>query len=140
MTRRVEIRLASAVKLSLTASIVLVTIALGRLAYKDLYTVILEGFDRKLEAISSATGSFIDGDDHRLLEQPSDVYGLTFDSERGELLGFDVRGRRLVTLDAVTGLAEPGVPFALGDIAGLAFDRRRGYPVALGGSGWLLNL
>ena len=77
----VEIRLESAVKLSLATSLIAVTLWLGHFTYQDLYRVILDGFDRKLKAISTSTASFIDGDLHRGLEIPFIGHDLVLDPE-----------------------------------------------------------
>jgi HAMP domain-containing protein len=44
--------------------LLIVTVVVGAVIYTELRSVILEGFDRKLSAISSVTGAFIAGEEH----------------------------------------------------------------------------
>ena len=44
--------------------LLMVTVVLGATIYSTLRAVILQGFDRKLSALSTVTGAFVDGEDH----------------------------------------------------------------------------
>jgi methyl-accepting chemotaxis protein len=62
-----RLKLQNIVLLLLIPALLLVTVALSGLIYNSLRADILAGFDRKLSAISSVTGAFIDGDAHARL-------------------------------------------------------------------------
>ncbi len=54
----------SIVMLIIVPALALITLFWGVRFYNDLTSIIIEGFDRKLAAISSTAGSFIRGEDH----------------------------------------------------------------------------
>src|SRR5262245_35083346 len=64
MLRNFRLKMQSMILLVLIPSLLLVTLVISGLTYSGLHYVILEGFDRKLSAISTVMGAFIDGDEH----------------------------------------------------------------------------
>ena len=163
MKRRFEVRLGNAVAAGLSLAILLVTVAMGWTVYADLYEVILDGFDRKLTAISTTTGSFISGDEHRALERADRLQGLAYDPGRERLYRLDPASGALLEIDPASDEPrtvalhrldparderveiDPASPESaiLARVHGLAYAPSRDLLAALeaaGGESWLVSL
>lgn len=109
--------------LTLLPALSVITLAAGSWLYTSLYTVILDGFDRKLYALSTTTASFIDGDELLEVIEPHHVVGLVYDTTQDRLLGLDASRDMLVEIDRETGGAFPiGALGVTGPYSDLAFD------------------
>jgi HAMP domain-containing protein len=100
---RFNLRLQSLVLLVLIPGLLLTTALLGWSTYKSLYRIIMTGFDEKLYAVSTVTGSFIRGEDHETLFAPHQVAALGGDPGDGEPLGIDSISGSLIRLDPEIG-------------------------------------
>jgi len=58
------------------------------LSYDEMYRTIINGFNQKLIAISSTSGSFIDGDEHEKLAEAKEIKALSFGKDN-KLYGVD---------------------------------------------------
>lgn len=95
----------------------------GWATYRDLYDVILnDGFEQKLEAVSTGVAAFIDGSRHVALGRPTRVTAMAGDPRKPVLWALDPDRGQLVTVDMVTGGAEPVGALPVDDPAGLAYD------------------
>ena len=84
--------------MTLIPALILVTVLMAWIIYLDLYQIILGGFDKKLFAISTVTGSFIDGDIHDKILEAKHIKGMAFDPATNTLYGIDATNGYLVTL------------------------------------------
>jgi HAMP domain-containing protein len=100
---RFSLRLQSLVLLVLIPGLLLATALLGWSTYRGLYGIIMKGFDEKLYAVSTVTGSFIRGEDHDVLFTPHQVAALGGDPGDGQPLGIDSISGDLVRLDPQIG-------------------------------------
>ncbi len=71
---------------------------LGWVVYTDLYSIIMAGFDRKLMAVSSVVGSFVQGED---LQQIAELSGRSAD-----LPGMMTAGHCMVIISMKTAYAQ----------------------------------
>ena len=78
----------SLVLLVLIPILSLLIIFMAWLSYDEMYRTIINGFNQKLIAISSTSGSFIDGDEHEKLAQAKEVKALAFGLDK-KLYGVD---------------------------------------------------
>ena len=72
MRRGIEIKLQHFILLFTLPALLLITCSYALVNYLSVHKTILNGFDRKLFAISTTTASFIDGDEHMLIKTESD--------------------------------------------------------------------
>lgn len=124
---------------ALAAALVLATGFWGATVYRSLYAVILDGFDRKLLALSGGAAALTDGDGHADYQRPYRIVSLQ-GGDAGRLLGYDAERGRLVDIDPEDGGAierDLELPAALsaialdpvsGRIAGLALGGGLLYP------------
>lgn len=129
-------RIQTAILIVLISALVLMTAAVGQIAYSELYASILRGFDGKLQAISSTCGAFIKGEDHDEIYRPKTISGLAFDVDQKTLYGLD--GDRLVKVDPDTGEALTMASLGFTPEGDLAFDARRGRLLAVDGDTQML--
>ncbi len=95
----------------------------GRITYRELYDIILnDGFEQKLEAVSTGVAAFINGDAYRALNQPTSIAGLAADPSKPLLWGLDSAQSRLVTVDPTNGGATPLDTLPLSGVTGLVYD------------------
>jgi HAMP domain-containing protein len=95
----------------------------GWVTYKDLYDVILnDGFEQKLEAVSTGVAAFIDGDTHLALSRPTRLTGIAADPSKPLLWGLDSANDRLVTIDVTNGGATPLDTVPVSGLSGLTYD------------------
>ena len=92
-------RLQTFVLLLLVPGILLVTAIFGAQVYRDLYGIIMRGFDRKLYALSTVTAEFITGEEHARVLQQRRVDALAFDSATGGLFGRDAETGAVLRID-----------------------------------------
>lgn len=97
------------VTFALIPAIVLITLVMVWRAYEDLYRIVLKGFDRKIMAASTVTGSFIEGERHRTLDIPREMTALAWAGEEGKLYGITAKGE-LAFLETFRGSAGKAVP------------------------------
>jgi hypothetical protein len=106
--------------------------------YSNLKSVILSGFDKKLAAISTTAGLFIDGDEHQKLIEPRHVPAITYDTRRKYVVGIDSKRKILVRIDRQDGGALDIVPLKdvpaefTGNVRALAYDSDADALYALG--------
>jgi len=84
-----NLSLNSIILLILVPVIIIITISMAWLNYSNMNESIIEGFNAKLTAISSTTGSFIDGDEHEKLAIPKYVKAFAYSSKDNTLYGID---------------------------------------------------
>ncbi len=134
MRTRFQLRMQTLMVLVLVPTLLVVIACYGWSNYQAVYEVILGGFNRKLDAISSASAVFIDGDAHERLIVPRDVQAISYDSVRKRILGIDRGNGYLISLEPDTGSAEElakldrEAPFAA---RSAAFDEKRDRLVVL---------
>lgn len=98
----------------------------GRITYRELYDIILnDGFEQKLEAVSTGVSAFIDGDAYRALNQPTSLTGIAADPSKPLLWGLDSAQDRLVTVDPTNGGATRLDTLPLSGVTGLVYDAGR---------------
>jgi len=78
----------SLVLLVLIPILSILIIFMAWLSYDEMYRTIINGFNQKLIAISSTSGSFIDGDEHEKLAQAKEIKSLAFGKDE-KLYGVD---------------------------------------------------
>jgi len=78
----------SLVLLVLIPILSILIIFMAWLSYDEMYRTIINGFNQKLIAISSTSGSFIDGDEHEKLAQAKEIKALSFGKDN-KLYGVD---------------------------------------------------
>lgn len=125
MSSHASLRMRDLVLSVLVPCLLVATCAFGWLTYRELYAIILDGFDAKLMAVSTATASFIDGDDHARILRERTLVGLARDPSRPFLWGLD-GGGSLMTVDLTFGGARDVGPVGFDSLAGLTFDSERG--------------
>ncbi|MFN8391842.1 MAG: HAMP domain-containing protein [Bdellovibrionota bacterium] len=108
--------------------------------YSRLKATILAGFDKKLDAISTASGLFVDGDEHESIFNPRHIAAVAVDEKRSQVLGVDNSSGVLVTIDKDTGGALDRVklnwlPLPARAVTNLAYDSANDVLYALGEDG-----
>ncbi len=93
--------------------------------YNEMYETILNGFNKKLTAISSTTGSFIDGDEHQKLAKAKDLKALAYDFKKKILYGVD-ENNQLLKIDLEDGAGSLLMKFDL-NIRDLTYNPKNGY-------------
>ncbi|MBU45111.1 MAG: hypothetical protein CMN76_18010 [Spirochaetaceae bacterium] len=78
-----QLKLQSFFFLAITVALVTLTVFLGRVVYSDLYRKILLTFDQKLLAASTVVAAFVSGEDHKKIEQVTQLRGIAVD--RGQV-------------------------------------------------------
>lgn len=130
MLRKFHLRLQSLILLALIPTLLVVTALYGYSNYSAVYRDILQGFDRKLQAVGSSSAAFIDGGVHERLIRPREIQAIAYDTELSRLVGIDRTNGYLVTLDTTTGSAEELLFFADQALAraakNMTFDAKRG--------------
>ncbi|HEY0966692.1 MAG TPA: HAMP domain-containing protein [Opitutaceae bacterium] len=99
------------------------------LTYRGLQAIILEGFDRKLTAVSTVTAAFIDPKEHSSLVDPLPVAGIAVDAGDGGLWSASQATGEFIRIDTSSGQADVNgvftqeyVPYtATGDQPGVVF-------------------
>ncbi|GAB1489245.1 hypothetical protein MASR2M8_16980 [Opitutaceae bacterium] len=78
------------------------------LTYRGLQAIILEGFDRKLVAVSTVTAAFVDPNEHSALIDPLPVTGIAIDSgdSHGGLWSVSRTTSELIRIDPRSGQAD----------------------------------
>lgn len=103
----------------------------GWITYRDLYRVILnDGFEMKLDAVSSGVAAFIDGADHAELGRVRTVTGVAADPSNPILWGIETGLDELVTVDMVSGSAVRAGPLPVEGLHALVYDVPAGQLVA----------
>lgn len=74
-------------------SIILISISLAVLNYKQSYSFILNEIDNKLLSISSITASFIDGDEYKIVLAAKQMKAYTYDNKNDILYSIDQLNR-----------------------------------------------
>lgn len=120
------LRTQTIILLVLIPVLLVVTVGMAFIIYSDLYQAILSGFDKKLFAISTATGSFIDGDIHSKITESKRIMGLAFDPTANTLYGINAADGYLVTIDPETGGALEIGATGFSSIEELALDSKTG--------------
>jgi HAMP domain-containing protein len=116
------------VLLVLLPSLLLVTVVMGGVIYSNLQRIIMaDGFDRKLIAISTIFGSFVDGDDHAKIIEDRTITGLSPNPSKDLLYGLDSLNDTLVTVNqrAVTSIENYYSAGGAMDIGHLSFKPSR---------------
>ncbi len=90
-----NLTLNSIIFLILVPVIIIITMGMTWLNYSNMNKSIIEGFNAKLKAISSTTGSFIDGDEHEKLAMPKYVKAFAYNSKENILYGVDKKNQLL---------------------------------------------
>ena len=109
--------------LVLVPCLLLSAVLSGWITYRDLYRVILnDGFEMKLDAVSTGVAAFVDGSDHDELSRPRQIAGLAADPTSPILWGIETGRSELVTVDMVSGSALRAGPLPSDDLVGLAYD------------------
>jgi HAMP domain-containing protein len=106
----------------------------GWFVYGSIHRTILEGFDRKLLALSGGTSAFIDADAHATYQRRRTITALA-SSPDGQLLGWDPADHELVSIDPAAGGALPLTLHTEGEIRSLALDPAGGRLIALSAAG-----
>lgn len=107
---RLNLRLQSLVLLVLIPGLLLSTALFGVSIYQVLYGIIMTGFDQKLYAVSTVTGSFIEGADHDEVFARREIRALAAGIEGEELMGIDAVTGRLYSVDTAEGGALDAAP------------------------------
>ena len=84
------LKIQTIILLVLISALSLATLVMAKVIYDDLHDNILRGFDKKLFAISTVAGSFIDGDLHDKILESKKVRGMAFDPDTNILYGAHV--------------------------------------------------
>jgi HAMP domain-containing protein len=105
MRWKLDVKLQTLILLVVIPCLLLATVIFGWLIYGELYNVILYGFEQKLMAISTVTGSFVTGQDHDRILLKRNLSSLAFDPNSHNLFGYDTETHELVRVDARTGAA-----------------------------------
>ncbi len=105
MRWKLEVRLQTLILLVVIPCLLIATVVFGWLIYGELYNVILYGFDQKLRAVSTATGSFVSGEDNDRILLKRNLVSLSFDVNSHNLYGYDAETHQLVRVDARSGAA-----------------------------------
>jgi HAMP domain-containing protein len=126
---KVTLKTQDIILMILIPTLLFVTILMAWIVYSDLYQVILGGFDKKLFAISTVMGSFIDGDVHDKILEVKQIKGMAFDPATNTLYGSSANDGYLVTLCTEDdwssfGAAKDIGPTGFWSITGLAFDSK----------------
>ncbi len=100
-----HIKLRSLILLTLVPCLLFLILIYALIMYFDLYKVILTGFERKLYAISAASGSFIDGNVHKEITEMQQVRGLAFDSKTNTLYGNYYIDNRILAINTQRGVS-----------------------------------
>jgi len=101
-----QLRLQTLILIVLIPLLLFVIAGYGWSNYSAIYSTILTGFDRKLEAISTTSAAFIDGAEHQRLIAPREVQAAVYDPVSKRIIGFDRGNGLIVSLDAQTGSAD----------------------------------
>ncbi len=91
----------------------------GWFVYGSIHRTILEGFDRKLLALSGGTAAFIDADAHAVYQRHRTITTLT-GGPGGQLIGWDPATVELLSIEPATGGALPLTLRTAGPIRSLA--------------------
>ncbi len=100
----------------------IVTVVMSAIIHNHLYHDIDRGYDRKLAAISMATGAFIDADENEELLRTRTILGLTYVDSRSTFYGIDCETDWLVTISERHGGPEPVGDTGMPGIVDLAYD------------------
>ncbi len=118
----------------LTPALLGLTALWGCFVYFSIRQTIIDGFDRKLLAISGATAAFLDAEVHASFQRRRTITALCTGPD-GQLLGWDADTRDLVAIDTTAGGATPLGLRTAGPVRALAFDSGRGRLLALAADG-----
>ncbi|NJD20475.1 MAG: HAMP domain-containing protein [Gemmatimonadetes bacterium] len=103
MARLPDLSVRDAVMAVAGSCLVATSVTLAGITYRTLHDLILAGFDARLVAVSTATGSFIEGSEHAALLTPHHLVDLAAVPGRPYLLGLDSAQGTLVAVDLVQG-------------------------------------
>lgn len=108
----IQFKLRNLIGLLVVSSILVCVAAVGWIVYGRLHRTILEGFDKKLSAVSTVTAAFIDAQTHERLLAPRMIEALAVDPADGSIYGADSSfgETTLVSIDPETGGAEAVTP------------------------------
>jgi len=95
---KVTLKTQTIILMILIPVLIFVTVSMAWIIYSDLHQVILNGFDKKLFAISTVMGSFIDGDIHDEILESKQIKGMAFDPATNTLYGINAIDGYLLTL------------------------------------------
>jgi len=121
MGNQTPIRLQSLILWTLIPALALITMVSGWRLYSRLYDVILDGFDRKLFALSTTASVFMDGDALLAVAEPYHARPLAYHAGRETLYSVDVLTWNLVTLDVEAGGATPVGPLGVDGLTDLTY-------------------
>lgn len=126
------------IMLSLTVVLAVATAIWGAVVYRSIDQIILQGFDRKLQALASGAAEFTDGDGHADYHKPREIVQLA-PGPAGQLWGLDRSRGELVAIDPADGgaLALSSPPIAAP--RSLAFDAASARIAALSADGLTLH-
>lgn len=105
-TRRSSYRLRSWLLLALLPSIGAFGLVFAVANFRGLRAIILEGFDRKLTAVSTGTAAFINPADHQQLFEPPAIAGVVPNPTGGGWWSVHLETGNFLRLDATTGRYE----------------------------------
>lgn len=125
LIKLLNLNLQTIVLLILVPIITTITAVMTWLNYDEMYETILNGFNKKLTAISSTTGSFIDGDEHAKLAKAKEMKALSYDINNNILYGIDKKNE-LVEIDLESGAGKILMKFDF-DIRDLTFNPKNSY-------------
>jgi len=100
--KRLEFSFLSVVMLIVLPFIIAAIVGMAILNYHESYNSILEGFKKKLLAVSSVSASFIDGDDHKIVARAKEMKAFT---KLGDKLYAVSKENKLQTIHLVKGAA-----------------------------------
>jgi|GEM_PF-3404120 len=116
-----HIKMQSLILWTLIPALALITLASGWRLYRSLYDVILDGFDRKLFALSTTASVFMDGDALIGVLEPYHAQPLAYDAASGVLYSVDAQTGNLLALDAEGGGATIVGPLGVDGVTDLAY-------------------
>lgn len=119
----ITIKLQNLILFILIPFLLIATVLTGWLIYSDLYTTILNGFDKKLYAISTVTSSFIDGEEHtQIYLNIKQVRGLAYDDSSNVMYANVIQDDGVLKLNLDTGEVTKLDIAGLDGLGELAFD------------------
>lgn len=102
--KKLKLSFLSVVFLIFIPLVILISVTMTLLNYKDLYGHILNQINNKLLSISSVSAAFIDGDDYKIVLEPKKIVAFAYDSKSDILYGLSDKNV-LSTIDQKLGAA-----------------------------------
>ena len=122
MNLKVSLHIRTIILIILLPSLLIATILTAWIIYSGLYQTILDGFDKKLYAVSTVTSSFINANDHSKILNVKQIRGLAYDPVSKIIYGNYAVQDYIVKLNIETGIVNEIGPVGFTSLGDMAYN------------------